>query len=287
MIHTIETRFFRKGAIWFGQAKVIGPGGTRIIEVQAPLDEGLAYLRSRGLKVKVSGEDLVGWFGSDLVKSVSKGVKSAGKGLSSVYKAAEKITKDKVVKKLGAAVKAVVKSNITKMAVSGLAVAFPPVGVPAAAAYATAASVVALADTADKYVGTAKSLANATVQLGKGNLSKAAQNGLAAVATGSQAALSMGIGTPRSAEELGKLAGKVRAGLQAKQVIAEAIKKHQAGDPRATKFLKTVAVVKRSNRKLEAIKKTLAVTRQKPGIVVLPSGELFKGAFNTAGLTRL
>lgn len=307
MIHTIETRFHRAGAMWVGQAKVIGPNGTRFVEVRVPLDEALAAMRAKGFDVKVSGEDLVGWFGSGIVKSLGKAAKGAvnvvakpgksvkalghavthpGKSLEAVYKAADKIAKDKVVKKLGGAVKAVIKSNITKAAVAGLAVAFPPVGVPAAAAYATAAAVVAYADMADKYVGTAKDLVSAGKGLAKGNLGPAAKAGLAFAATGSAANAKL-IGTAKGKEVLGDVAGKIRAGMQAKQVIAEAIKRHQAGDPKATKFLKTVAVVKRSNRKLNAIKSTLAAARQKPGIVVLPSGELYKGAFNTAGLTRL
>ena len=54
------------------------------------------------------------------------------------FKAVKKIGKSKLLGKVTNAVRDVVRSKLTAAAVSGAAVVFPPVGVPAAAAYATA-----------------------------------------------------------------------------------------------------------------------------------------------------
>lgn len=64
-------------------------------------------------------DDVVGWFGSKLVKSIGKAAKSVGKAATSV-----------------------VKSKVFQVGVGVLAVAFPAVGIPAAAAVATAAAAI-------------------------------------------------------------------------------------------------------------------------------------------------
>jgi hypothetical protein len=67
----------------------------------------------------------------------------------SFFKAVKKIGKTKLLKSVGAAVKSVVKSKVVGAAVGAAAVVFPPVGVPAAAAYATANAALELLDQAN------------------------------------------------------------------------------------------------------------------------------------------
>lgn len=232
MLYTVETRYKRVGNLWCGTAKITGPRGVRHVSVTLPIPPGA--------DIKVSG------IFDDIGSAVSS------------------LTKNKVVKKLGGMVKNVIKSDITKAAVAGLAVAFPPVGVPAAAAYATAATVVNYAEKAGSYATAAKAAAGA-------------------LARNPAAAAKMGV----NAKTLANVQAKARAGMQAKKVIAETITRHQKGDTQATKFLKTLNVAKKANTKLNAISKVVKVGRQSKGILVLPSGELLKGSFGTAGLTRV
>lgn len=268
MLHTIETRFYRKGSMWIGCAKVTGPYGVRNFAVSLPITQADVERAKRAL---VSG-DSVGWFGSDIIKG-------AGKGLSAVANAASKITKAKVVQKLGGIVKDVVKSDVTKFAVGAVAVAFPPVGVPAAAALATANTVLDSAEKADRYVGQAKNLGK-NMQT---NPTAALRAGLSYAATGDAGQAQKLLNAPAAKKAI----TQVRAGVQAKKIIAETVRLHQAGHPQATKFLKTLVVAKRARRKLAAVKSVVAQSRQAPGILVLSSGELLRGSFATAGARRV
>jgi hypothetical protein len=274
MMYTVQTKLYRKGDYICGHAKVITARGVRNIFVKASISQTMRQLKAMGMQAKVSGN--VGWFGSDLVKGV-------GSGLESVAKAAKSITKAKVVQKMGGIVKDVVKSDITKVAVGVVAVAIPAVGVPAAAALVTANQVLDAAEKADRYVGHAQNLGSNMKQ----NPNAAIKAGLAYAATGdAKQALAL-TNTPKGRQTLAQYAGQVRAGLQAKQVIAQTVKGVQAKDPGAMKFAKSLVIAKRARRKLKALKSTVAAHRQSAGILVLPSGELLKGAFHTAGLSRI
>lgn len=274
MMYTVETKLYRKGDFICGHAKVITARGVRNIWVKASISKTARQLQAMGIRARVSGE--VGWFGGDLVKGI-------GSGLESVAKAAKKVTKAKVIQKLGEITRDVVKSDITKAAVGVVAVAIPVVGVPAAAALVTANQVLDAAEKADRYVGQAQNLgANM-----KKNPNAAIKAGLAYAATGDAKQAVALTNTPKGRQTLANYAGQVRAGLQAKQVIAQTIKGVQAKDPGAMKFAKSLVIAKRARRKLKALKSAVAARRQSPGILVLPSGELLKGAFNTATLYRV
>src|SRR3954469_459690 len=56
----------------------------------------------------------------------------------SFFKAVKKVGKSKLLGDVASAVKSVVQSKLTGAAIGAAAVVFPPVGIPAAAAYATA-----------------------------------------------------------------------------------------------------------------------------------------------------
>jgi soluble P-type ATPase len=275
MMYTITTQYKRVGGVWHGQAKVTGPHGTKVIRMSVPISEGIAALKAKGVRVNISGDE-VGWFGSDLVKG-------AGSALHSVAKAASSITKAKLVKKLGGVVKDVVTSNITKVAVGTLAIAFPPVGAPAAAALATALTVVQTAKTADRMIGKVDDVAKRL----QSNPNEALKAGIAYAATGDASQAAALFNTPAGKAKLGHIAGKLRAGIQAKKVIAETVARAAKGDPGAIKFAKSLAIAKQADRKLSALKSTVAASRRQAGILVLPSGELLRGNFATGSTRRV
>lgn len=262
MLYSVESKFCVKGNCVIGAAKITGPHGVKTVHVVVPIP--------KDLRMTVSGYgDEVGWFGAD------------------IFKAGAKLIKNKVVKKLGDAVRAVVKSDIAAAAVGTLAIAFPPVGVPAAAAFATARTIVTSAEKAVKYADAAGKVAmaikkdpSAALRVGmslaqSGNAQTAAEKLLAFGA-------SQGKGVTGLTAAVADAQAKARAGLQAKKVIAETVKRAAAKDPQATKFLKTLVIAKRADKKLVTLKNKVARTRQTPGILVLPSGELLKGSFSTA-----
>jgi hypothetical protein len=74
----------------------------------------------------------------------------------SFFNAVKKIGKSKLLGDVANAVKSVVKSKITGAAISAAAVVFPPVGIPAAAAYATANTALTVLDKADAIKNQAK-----------------------------------------------------------------------------------------------------------------------------------
>ena len=85
----------------------------------------------------------------------------------SFFKAVKKIGKSKLLGDVAQAVKSVVKSKITAGAIAAAAVVFPPVGVPAAAAYATANAALAVLDKANAIKNQAKTVLAAGSQAEK------------------------------------------------------------------------------------------------------------------------
>jgi hypothetical protein len=76
----------------------------------------------------------------------------------SFFKEVKKIGKSKLLGDVAKAVKSVVKNKLTAAAVGAAAVVFPPVGLPAAAAYATANAALAVLDKANAIKSQAKSV---------------------------------------------------------------------------------------------------------------------------------
>jgi hypothetical protein len=129
---SVKGRYWREGH--FVKATVhIQAAGTAPTTVTAQVDLrpiALALKRWHAAQQR-RGARVGGWPGSFINK-----VKS--------------IAKSKLVAQVGHAVKSVVKSKITGAVVGAAAVVFPPVGVPAAAAYATANAALAALDNASQ-----------------------------------------------------------------------------------------------------------------------------------------
>ncbi len=204
-------------------------------------------------------ETVIGWFGSSFVKSVGKAVSGAVKTAVTVTtapaRAAVDIARGKNVAKTlartmvtqpakmtvasgkaalapaGQIVKAaapIIKSPVTKALVGGLAIAFPAVGLPAAAALATATTGLAYAETYGGKIQAGLNLAGKLTGSGGGSVSTSA--GTAAVRSGVMA--------PRPAPGPSRAVGQSQAKL-----VAEAARARQkaAQDKAAADRAKAIA----------------------------------------------
>lgn len=324
MMFTVETNFAVRNGIMYGVAKITGPRGVRTIAVHAPMPKNTGITISGSDEVGWFGEDI--WKGAKkAVKGAAKGVSSAAKSVAkNPLKAASsmalgglnlhwvadsvarkipgyhavtdkfgitkyadamhnvgkmsfndlkklKLTKKQVASKLGEAVNDAIKQEV------GVSI---PVS-KASAAFVTAQSVLKSAANAEKYVAAAKATMGA---LHRDPASAVKAGGLA----GRLISAGMRRGGAKGVEAvLTEVQTKARAGLHAKKIIAETIRRSQAGDPVAKRFLSTLAIAKKADNKLNAIKKVVAVSRERKGLLVLPNGEILRGTFGTAGATRL
>jgi hypothetical protein len=122
--------FTREGDILKGTGHLINGGRIEVFTASVNLNElGKAMLGPGG----VHGDDLVAFFGS-------------------IVKAVKSIAKSKIVRSISRAAKSVVQSKALGAAVAGLAVVFPPVGLPAAGAFAAANVALAAIENGNKAI---------------------------------------------------------------------------------------------------------------------------------------
>jgi hypothetical protein len=203
---------------------------------------------------KVSGDDvdaLVGFSFSDLGKPFSSVAKSAAKMVN-------KVGKSKLVSQVGSAVKGVVKSKITGSILAGAAIAFPPVGAPAVAAYAAANAALGAVDSARGAVDTARKIVNKatdpkTAALLKGELTKWAG---ATVQKAIADKIPLPKGLSSTVAQAMKLA-KDRAD-QAKKLLGAVAQKAKAGDVEALKMARVLTLAQNARKQLATIKSSHA-----------------------------
>ena len=171
----------------------------------------------------------------------------------SILRKAVKIVKSSVVKNIVSAAKTVAKSKITGGIVAAVAVAFPPLGVPAAAAYATANAAIAAIDKANQV----KQLAAKALAAGKSLTVKAHAPQVAAVL---------------------KDAEKYKSAI--KSIAAKAAK----GDKEAQAAAKIFAVVKKNR---DAAAKLPNKPKGAKGIFISPTFAIQKGEFSKIGGSRM
>jgi hypothetical protein len=127
---SVKGRYWRDGHFLKATVHVQAAGGApKTVTAQVDLRPIAAALKEWHRRQHGRGARVGGWPGS-FIKSVKK------------------IAKSKLVSQVAHSVKSVVQSKITGAAVGAAAVVFPPVGVPAAAAYATANTALAALDKA-------------------------------------------------------------------------------------------------------------------------------------------
>ena len=172
-ISAFETRAAEVRAIGFGAAPSsavhdtvrlrVGPAGVSVrgrYWREGPIFKAVAHIQTAGAAPKTISLEvdlrpiaraLHDWYRR------KHGVRIGG-WPGSFFKEVKKIAKSKLLSDVGKAVKSVVKSKITAAAIGAAAVVFPPVGVPAAAAYATANAALAVLDKANAIKSQAKNV---------------------------------------------------------------------------------------------------------------------------------
>lgn len=174
----IKSHFYREGHMLHVVTYSCIAGSPEIFRASVdlrPIVKKVTALHNRLHGTKVSGEEVdaeVSGFFSSITKpfkTVAKGavnvVTKPGKSISDVAKSAariaSKVGKNKLLGQVTSGVKSVVQSKITGAALSGLAIAFPPVGVPAVAAYAAANTALKAIDMATSAKKTAQQIVSA------------------------------------------------------------------------------------------------------------------------------
>lgn len=145
----IQLTFAPSGVSVRGRYWREGPYLKAVVHVQAAAGEPQTITAQVDLRPIARG--LKKWHANE------HGVRVGGWPGSFIRKV-KKIGKSKLLKGVASAVKSVVKSKLTRAAVGATAVVFPPVGVPAAAAYATANSAIAALERANDVKNQARAI---------------------------------------------------------------------------------------------------------------------------------
>lgn len=138
----LKTHIRREGNLLKATVYVCVAGSPEVMNFEVdlrPIAKAVVNLHKRLHERAVrqgKADATISGFPGSLIKKIGKGVSSVAKG--------------KLVKAIGSGIKSVVKSKITGAITGGLAVVFPPVGIPAAAAYATANQVINAVDNLKK-----------------------------------------------------------------------------------------------------------------------------------------
>jgi len=167
----------------------------------------------------------------------------------SFLKKVGKIAKSKLIADVGKAVKSVVKSKVTGAAIGLASVVFPPVGLPAAAAYATANAALAALERAKALKNTAQSV-------------------LSSGSPDQKAALIRGAPQLKAALEQ---AASVRAKLR--EIAARASK----GDVAARKTARVFRHVVEHRKRVQGYEPQLYGNQSAPGLLVTPEGRIMPG----------
>jgi hypothetical protein len=137
---SVKGRYWRDGHLLKALVHVQAAGtAPKTVSAQIDLRPIAAALKKWHLRQHARGVRVGGWPGSFI-------------------NAVKKIGKSKLIAQVAHGVKSVVQSKITGAAIGAAAVIFPPVGVPAAAAYATANAAMATIDKAVELKNQAKAI---------------------------------------------------------------------------------------------------------------------------------
>ena len=226
---SVRGRYWREGNFLKAAVHIQAAGGApRTITAQVDLRLIARALRkwyARNHGVRISG-----WPGS-FIKSVGK------------------IAKSKLVADVGRAVKSVVQSKVTGAAIGVAAVVFPPVGLPAAAAYATANVALAALERAKALKDTAQSV-------------------LSSGSAAQKAAL------VRRAPEL-KAALEQAASVRTK--LREIAQRAKQGDLAARKTARIFRHVVEHRKRVQRFEPKLYGKQSTPGLLVTPEGHIMPG----------
>ncbi|MFZ5893419.1 MAG: hypothetical protein ACOY0T_20325 [Myxococcota bacterium] len=169
----------------------------------------------------------------------------------SFLKSVKKIGKSQLVSKVANAVKSVAKSKLTGAALGATAVVFPPVGVPAAAAYATANAAISAVEQAKDVKNQARRvLATGTAQ--------------------EKALLNM---------RAGDIAATLRQADVARNNLREIARRAQQGDFAAKKTARIFSHVMAHRNRVEQFAKKASGQQPTPGVLVTELGKIVPGTW--------
>jgi hypothetical protein len=137
---SVKGRYWREGHFLKALVHVQAAGAApKTVSAQVDLRPIAAAVKKWHRRQHAQGVHVGGWPGSFI-------------------NAVKKVAKSKLVSQVASSVKSVVQSKITGAVVGAAAVVFPPVGVPAAAAYATANAAMAALDKANEIKNQARAV---------------------------------------------------------------------------------------------------------------------------------
>lgn len=226
---SVRGRYWREGHFLKAAVHIqAAAGAPRTITAEIdlrPIARALRKWYARNHGVRISG-----WPGS-FIKKVGK------------------IAKSKLVADVGKAVKSVVQSKVTGAAVGLAAVVFPPVGLPAAAAYATANTALAALERAKAVKDTAQTV--------------------------------LASGSPAQKAELIRRAPQVKAVLDkaasVRSRLREVAQRANRGDVAARKTARVFQHVVEHRKRVQGYEPQLYGNQSAPGLLVTPEGRIMPG----------
>lgn len=284
----IKTHFYRDGDMLKARSFMVVAGDPVVFEVGVNLRvleaalvkyhnrlESQYHNRPTDEKHLVSGcmdcDDEIG--------SVWSSIKGAAKGaVKGVKKSVTAIAKSKVVKAVAKTAKSIVKSKVVGTMSAGLAVAFPPVGLPAAAAYASANAAMAAIDRGNALRKAAVATVSKAKATGKPvklpNATKTALAKAIALEKKARATIQKVANTAQYSTDPNK-----KAQAQRTMGVLSIAAKARA----ATKAIPAKAAKTSTTARAIAAKPTAVVT----GLVVTERGLIVKGKFNEVSAGKI
>ena len=286
----MKSHFYREGSLLHVVTYSCIAGNPEVFRMSVdlrPIIAAVVKAHNKLHQTKVSGEDvhsaLIGFSFGDLTKPFASVAKSAANMVN-------KVGKSKLISQVGAAVKSVVKSKITGSILAGAAIAFPPIGAPAVAAYAAANASLMAIDQAKGAVAMAKKVVNKatdpkTARLLKGELTKWAGSTIAN-AVANKVPIPKGLKPLAQAMKLAK-----DKASQAQKVLGAIASKAKRGDVEAAKMARIVNLAHNNRKSLVAIRKSTAKNMTKlkrkapaqlngfPALLVTKQGRIVPGRY--------
>lgn len=191
------------------------------------------------------------------IKSAARIVSRPGKSISDVAKSAariaSKVGKSKLVGQVTGAVKGVVQSKITGAALGGLAIAFPPVGAPAVAAYAAANTALKAIEMASAAKKTAQQIVSAATPPAKKAQLKASLSTWAGAQLKAAVASKTNVPALRSPIAQAMKLAMDRAN-KAKATLARVASMAKSGNVEAAKVARIVTLAAGARKQLGAVR---------------------------------
>lgn len=278
----LKTHFYVEGSMLHAVTYSCIAGSPEVFKASLDLRPIMAFVVKKHQEMhgqKISGEELsraiVGCVGCDCngpvrVSGIFDSIASVAKSAAA---AVSKVGKTKLVSTIGKAVKSVVKNKVVMGgALTVASVAFPPVGLPAAAAYATASGALAAIDQAKASVAAAKKIVSkATDPKTKAVLRSGLEKWAGATL---QKAVADKLPIPSNLKSTIAKAVKITSdqAKKAQGVLGQIASAAKAGNVEAQKMARVVTLAKNAQDKLKVLRSS--TSKNVPKLASKPSTQL-------------